>query len=581
MAPRAGQIFLALLLLLGSSGGLSAYGGDTHYYLRFASALETCFDWDEAHLIASADYMVDKNRATTSEKDPFKRANKINWHAFGHSEERFNELWERVVDETDPELQLVKLGQFLHFATDWESHYGYGTRMGHGLPTVFGRDPDSLANDRMNNLRMIGQTLDHMVQVCVMQERKTEWKGDSDRFLAQLLEDLDHEPLLEELYAFNSRKWKTFAVRGKKGKAILAKNHLLIEQLIERRSREHPERNVPADFTPGDAERGLPPPIGLRYDQSGEVLEVYGVEIELMPEFDGTRMSAAEEESFEERVETELVDDLEEQVQDGEDLDLFSNVELEVVDADLEANGWRVEAIVENLGQGASKSGALDIFVIHVASEEMLGKASQSVPKLAGGESMRLSLLVPATGKPERDILIGASLKVLDLSAQGNDVWYVPWKDAIKGEEGKRKRKKPRQPGTVGLLGAPKMWVDADGDFWLLLRAVVSGGDSSRRLGDVRLELLDAAGGTVYEFRSERVVWISAADFKRRVVPAESFHTVPSREEFCAALSGPSPSVPDRLEITISGGNAEPISETYPLGEQLIDRARGFCTTGN
>ena len=51
---------------------------------HFATALEACFDWDEAHLIASADYLVDKNRTTTAEKHPFKKHNKINWHAFGH-----------------------------------------------------------------------------------------------------------------------------------------------------------------------------------------------------------------------------------------------------------------------------------------------------------------------------------------------------------------------------------------------------------------------------------------------------------------------------------------------------------------
>ena len=74
-----------------------------------AEALEACFTWDEAHLIASADYLVDKNRTTTAEKQPLKTHNKINWHAFGRNEERFNVLWERVLEEQDPNLEHKRL----------------------------------------------------------------------------------------------------------------------------------------------------------------------------------------------------------------------------------------------------------------------------------------------------------------------------------------------------------------------------------------------------------------------------------------------------------------------------------------
>ena len=95
-------LLAAFLVAPGASAAL-AYGGDTHYYLRFASALETCFTWGEAHLIASADYLVDKNRTTTAEKQPFEKYNKVNWHAFSRPRERFNELWERVLaEQNDP-----------------------------------------------------------------------------------------------------------------------------------------------------------------------------------------------------------------------------------------------------------------------------------------------------------------------------------------------------------------------------------------------------------------------------------------------------------------------------------------------
>lgn len=123
-----GYIFLSAVAVsvLMIPSPVFGYAGDTHYYLRFAAALTTCFDWREAHLIASADCLVDKNRTTTAEKQPFKKYNKIHWHAFGKNQERFNELRERVIDEPDPHLQMIKLGQFFHFISDWESHHGYG-----------------------------------------------------------------------------------------------------------------------------------------------------------------------------------------------------------------------------------------------------------------------------------------------------------------------------------------------------------------------------------------------------------------------------------------------------------------------
>jgi hypothetical protein len=577
MIPHVRRAGLLVSISLLMPTLLVAYGGDTHYYLRFATGLETCFNWDEAHLIASADYLLDKNRTTTAEKQPVQTHNKINWHAFGHSEERFNELWQRVELETDPELQLVKLGQFLHFATDWESHYGYGVRMGHGLPTIFGRDPDSFANDRMNNMRMIGQTLDHMVRVCVMQGRKTDWSEDPDRLLAELAEDLRDEDLLDELYEFNSRRWKLFGYRGKKSKEILARNHLLIEQLIERRGRSRPERKIPSDFTPGDPERGLPPPIALRYNTDGEVIAVYGVEIELMPEYDGTELSASEEEAFEESVETELVDDLEATVQGGQDLDLYTNVELVILDANLAPNGWLVEAAIRNLGPGPSPEGTLDVFVVDVASEQILGQESKGVPSLVGREESRVAIFVKSDGEPHRRILVGASLQVFDLSAQGNDQWFAPWQDELRGELGKRNQEESREPGEVGVLGTPKAWVDSDGDFWLAVHALVSGGDSSRRLGTVRTRLLGGRGELLHEVQHDSVVWTSASDSERGVVPARAFLSPPSREAFCRALRKLRGGSNARIEVSIRGGNALPFEASYPMPPEVVARAQSRC----
>ena len=126
------RFLLMVLILFSFSAVAGAYAGDTHYYLRFGTALMAGFDWDEAHLIASADYMIDRNRSTHAEKNPIQKHNKANWHAFQRSEERFLGLWERVLNEHDPEMQMIKLGQFLHFAADWEPLGVFGVRLGLG-----------------------------------------------------------------------------------------------------------------------------------------------------------------------------------------------------------------------------------------------------------------------------------------------------------------------------------------------------------------------------------------------------------------------------------------------------------------
>ena len=68
----------------------------------------------------------------------------------------------------------------------WESHYGFGVRMGHGVPTLFARDPDSLGNDVTNNLRMIDQTIYHMLEICSLRGRPVEGELDPDRAIVRI-----------------------------------------------------------------------------------------------------------------------------------------------------------------------------------------------------------------------------------------------------------------------------------------------------------------------------------------------------------------------------------------------------------
>ena len=132
----------------------------------------------------------------------------------------------------------------------------------------------------------------------------------------------------------------------------------------------------------------------------------------------------------------------------------------------------------------------MKVFILHVASEELLGETSEYVSQVKAGDSYRHDVFVEAEGEAVRDILVGVVLDIPDLSADNNDSWYVPWKEELQATEGKRAKKK-REPGPVEFLGPPKMWVASDSLSALRFRAVVSGGDSSRRLGNLELALVD------------------------------------------------------------------------------------------
>jgi hypothetical protein len=573
-------VFVACL-----AGGLAwfhvahGYSGDTHYYLRFATALEACFDWDEAHLIASAEYLVDKNRTTTAEKQPFQTQNKINWHAFGGIEDRFNELWERALSEQDPELQLVKLGQFLHFIADWESHFGYGVRMGHGADTVLGRDPDSLGANRMNNLRMIDQTINHMMEVCASRGRGR-WQGDDvDVFRSNLYKELAGEPILDEMFSYNSRRWKSWGVKGKKGREIYAKNRLLIEEMIERRSKGVAGRGVPDDFAPGDADHGIPPPIGLRYDANGDLVEVYGVEFELTPGYEGDDLGEIAEDALEEAMEPDLVDDLGASTGQSDDSDLDANLELELLDADLEDDGWQVSVRVRNLGDGDAEGGELGLVVLNIVSEELLGRATRKVPAVPGRESIRMDVFVGSEGDPTRKILIGASLNADDLSADNNDVWFAPWREAIEAARGKKAAREPKSDLEVEVLGTPKMWVDETGEgAWMVVKALVAGGRSSRRLESLRLSLVRDETRTPVNVDDGRpVVWMSIPDLRRRVVPAETLAWFRFDDQVCDGIRK-LPAPPETVELTLGGTEIRITTREYELTPRVRDALARKCS---
>jgi len=571
-----------LLILLALPVAAGAYAGDTHYYVRFASALLAGFEWDEAHLIASADLMIDRNRATHAEKNPTRTHNKLNWHAFERDEARFLELWERVLAEPDPELQLIELGQFLHFAADWEPHGVFGARMGHGAATVVGRDPDSLGANVMNNRRMIRQTVELMVRFRAATGRDADVDPrDVDRRFVELYTEHYDDTTMDELYMLNTPRWKTWGIRGRKGKKILARNHLLVEQMIAGWGRRFPEMKVPSDFTPGDPEKGLPPPITMTYRKDGDLLAVYGVEIELYPEFEGSELGAALEERYEERVEPAVAKQLQEELHAGADSDLFSVVAAEVIDADLKKNGWRITVEVTNFGVGYSGENRLLVEVVEVGTEALVGHTEHPLPPLKGGQRERLRILVPSEGQPGRDVAVGVTLDGSDLLADDNDDWFVPWAGEVEGlaASGKPERR-TRGRDTVVLAVPPRVWLEGDEAVVVVLSALASGGDTSHRLREPVLALDGEQGRVPLDTGAlEGVVWSASVDLETRTMPARTFIWIPL-VRLCADL-GAARLAPERLEVSIGGDQLETLTGTWPLAPELMaDLGRACGTIG-
>jgi len=267
---RCKQLFGALAFLMLLPAPVFGYELDSHYYLRFGLSLSTCFDWGEAHLIASGDWNMDANGTTHAEMNPIQKRNKIDWHAFGHSDKRFHELWLRSAAEKDLELRLIKLGQFMHFLEDWESHAGYGIRIGHARDTYRGRDPDSLGSNPANNHRMVQSALDHLLKTC---EDLGRLHDDRDRELIVLKTMLYADGIMDALYEQSEPDWKRGTLGGfrKEGPEIKSANKKRIEEFIEQKFMQRPDKNIPVDFEPG-TERGIPPHLAIPYDRDGEIV---------------------------------------------------------------------------------------------------------------------------------------------------------------------------------------------------------------------------------------------------------------------------------------------------------------------
>ena len=171
-------------------------------------------------------------------------------------------------------------------------------------------------------------------------------------------------------------------------------------------------------------------------------------------------------------------------------------------------------------------------------------------------------------------------MKVLELSADNNDAWYVPWRDGIEAAEGKKKTRQPKKDLPVDLLGTPKMWVDGNGKgAWIVLQAIVTSGHSSRRLEKLEIALVGEEGKVpVLVNDGQPVIWMSIPDLRRRIVPSEVLAWYRFDQELCTAVNDAGLS-PATIEITVSGTEIRTTAREYPLIPEIRDALARECAT--
>lgn len=518
--------------------------------LRFGLSLWTCFDWDEAHLIASADWMLDGNKSTHAEMHPIKKNNKIQWHAFGHADQRFNELWLRTVEEPDLELRLVKLGQFMHFLEDWESHAGYGTRMGHGRDSFRGRDPDSLANNLEKNWRMVQSAIDHLLLTCRDIGRLA--PEEVDRELVRVMRDLRADGLIQDLYDNSDPKWKRHRVSGglsKRGKRILRENQERIEEAIERYWKDVEAKNIPADFEPG--ENGLPLFLELPYDREGNLLLEHSAQDP---------------------------DDIEEA---SDELPEYGNLIMQIEASRWQVDGWYVRLELINESDVPVAAADVDVLIVDSATEQVIGSTTKNAAAIAADDSVKLHVFIPLEIEVDKeDIIVGAVSRVQDFSATDNEVWFM--NDDVAEEQ-------PEVPiiadlddpefdlDTMRIHKPPEFWIEPPGDVCTVMAAIASDGDSSEKIRGASFSLISPTG-------SEHVVepqvpprWSITQTGTKQYLAAKSFACFSVDKAFCEAIPHSVGLRRPSLKVEIVGKDAMPVSGTFELPVNVYSTIRNAC----
>jgi hypothetical protein len=491
---------------------------------------------------------MDENRATHAEMNPFQRKNKIQWHAFGHRDERFHELWQRSLDETDLEYRLVKLGQFMHFLEDWESHAGYGVRMGHARATFSGRDPDSLGSSKARNRRMVQSALEHLLRTC---EDLGRLSADIDQILAEMMKTIDEDRLLVELFDASDPAWKKGKMGGYRDEAdeIMAVNKMRVEELIERYIEPIPHNNVPEDFEPGHPELGLPPSLGLNFDTDGNVLDVPDTVEEVL----AAHAEAAHH---------------------------APDLSIDIKKAKARKTGWRLRLLIANEGEEGVSGGTLELVVVDAAEETVLATRSEPLPAVAAGESVKMKVDIPSIGRASDDAIFGAYVRVEEDDDGMNDIDWLMSQDIAEdlpevpiiddlddsGDDG------PIE--LVRFLDSPKLVLVEDSGC-IILTAVTAEGDSTEKLGETSFGLISEDGEQLQLLRNVPPLW-SALSTDSGLVAGKliaCFQPGPAQCEAWWSIEQPRLIV----EIAVLDKGVEPVHEIIPIEPEVRCKALEVC----
>jgi hypothetical protein len=514
----AGTTLVCLLLgVVAMPTPARAYTRETHYYLRFGLALATCFDYDEAHLIASGDWMMDGNLSTHAEPTPFQKRNKVGFHAFGHSDARFNELWARARAEQDPELRLIKLGQFMHFLEDWESHAGFGLVLGHAKATFGGRDPDSLGSDADKNYRMVQSALEHLLRTCTYIGRTGDASvsEDADYYLVWLMRLIQQDGLMEDLYEIGDPSWKKGKIKGvrKSHQEIRVRTRVRIEEFVNG-LKAYPNKKVPEWFEPGNPERGIPLVLQIPYDRNGDILARPG-----------------SPDPVEEVLARNRADREEEDLRIY--IDSFSQL----------SPGFIVQLFAENVGSETSDPGSIDVYVIDPNQQQELGSASIDLESLQAGERVEKSVTVRARPKSGQRVMIGALVRVDDFSAMDNEAWLMSEEEASEPPEVPLVTDvDPDLPGEerIAFSDDPKIWLIDEEAVCVWVSAATSEGDATEKLISIDLQVVTEQGDLISGNREFPARWGASAR-EGDLIAARTFGCFEISGEQCETLGRLSP----------------------------------------
>ncbi len=550
---RSFRILLITILLIAYSAEVGAFEKDTHYVLTFGLALGTCFDWNEAHLIASADYMLDENRTTVGEMNPFRRHNKRNWHAFGHDEEQLNQLWFRAVREKHPDLRLIKLGQFFHFLQDWQAHHGYPVGLGHAFATITGRDPDSLAKNRVRTSRMLQATLDHLGKVCAVMGRLPDGIQDPDIGLFTMLEGMQKAGLLAALIETSSPRWRVpFGSLSRRGQRIFAENKLQIEQYIYDNVQTQPAKKVPADFRPDDEKHGMSEPLQLHFEREGNLTESLDREIATSKELELKDIHPAD---------------------DAVELEKAERLEIGV--------GWNVRVSIKNRGDMRSQAGELRLMSVDALTEKSLGELSYKVPELKPGQKFTLEGVI-RTWRSAKEEMIVIDLDIDDLSTLNNQLWFMTKEDIEDMQEDLKEEGRPADGGlmepppvdSVAFAGAPKLVLDQEKFLAAVITARTNLNNPTYDLSLPTVRLRAENEVLSHEPTLPMQAW-SISVLGEGVRPAAKTLFNIKVSEICekAELAASSPV----LEFTVSADD-ETARTSVELDDVLTNKLRSLCT---